>query len=230
MAGPADRWVHDVRAALEAVADPARAPAMQAYMKDIAPFLGVAAPARRSAVRPLGRPSIDDLPAVCRALWAAPERELAYVACDWLEHATKRGPASLLGVCEELIRSRSWWDTVDPLSSAVGNLVAAHDELVPVMDAWVDDGDMWIARVAILHQLGRGPATDEERLFRLCRSRADDPRFFIRKAIGWALRDYAWRNPDAVRAFVEANAATFSALTIREATRNLDKASARRAP
>jgi 3-methyladenine DNA glycosylase AlkD len=222
-------WVAAVRGVLEPVADAGRAPAMQAYMKDVAPFLGVATPARRSAVRPLGRPPADLLPAVCRALWREPERELAYVAADWLVAAARRGPAEWLGLCEELVRARSWWDTVDTLAHAVGALVVAHPELVNEMDRWVADDDMWVARAAILHQLGRKGATDRERLFRLCLARADDPRFFLRKAIGWALRDLAWTDPTAVAAFVEANRKTFSALTIREATKNLAHSEERRA-
>jgi 3-methyladenine DNA glycosylase AlkD len=223
MTSAAAGWVTGVRTRLEAVADAARAPAMQAYMKDVAPFLGVPAPVRRAAVRPLGRPDDGDLPDVCRALWAEPEREFAYVACDWLAQATERGPAGLITVCEELIRSRSWWDTVDPLASCVGNLVARHAELVDLMDRWIVDEDMWVARAAILHQLGLGLGTDEERLYRLCITRAADTRFFIRKAIGWALRDYAWHNPTSVRTFVAVNSEIFSTRTIREATKNLDR-------
>ena len=221
-------WVGDVRVALSAVADSTRAAPMSAYMKEVAPFLGVSAPARRAAVRGLGRPPIDELPQVARMLWVLPEREYAYVACDWLERATRKGPASLLPLIEELVRSRSWWDTVDSLSASVANLVATHPELVAEMDRWINDANFWVARVAILHQLGRGTATDAERLFRLCLVRAHEKEFFIRKAIGWALRDYAWRAPDAVDQFVTEHRDELSALTIREATKNLTKARARR--
>lgn len=222
------KWVDEVRAALLAVADEKRAAPMAAYMKGVAPFLGISAPVRRGAVRALGRPPIDELPAVVRDLWAQPEREYAYVACDWLERATRKGPVSLLTVIEALVRSRSWWDTVDSLSASVANLVATHPELVAEMDRWINDADFWVARVAILHQLGRGAATDADRLFRLCLVRAHEKEFFIRKAIGWALRDFAWHDPDAVDRFVSAHRAELSALTIREATKNLAKARARR--
>lgn len=217
-------WVGRVRAALTAVGDPARAAAMAAYMKGIAPFLGVPAPVRRAAIRGLGLPSVDELPGVARELWRQPEREFAYVAVDWTERATRKGPPGLLPLVEELVRSRSWWDTVDGLAACANNIVAAHPDLVGEMDLWVADADFWVARVAILHQLGRGANTDEARLFRMCLARADEREFFIRKAIGWALRDYAWRNPDAVDTFVSKYRAELSALTIREATKNLDKA------
>lgn len=219
-------WVDEVRVALTSVADPKRAAPMAAYMKGIAPFLGVPAPVRRSAVRELGQPPADELPAIARELWRQSEREFAYVAVDWLERATRKGPPTLLPLIEELARTRSWWDTVDSLSACVANLVAAHPKLAEEMDRWVADPDIWVARVAILHQLGRGSKTDESRLFRLCLARAHEREFFIRKAIGWALRDYAWRNPDAVDAFVSDHRRELSALTIREATKNLEKARA----
>ncbi len=218
--------VRRVRSALSAVADPTRSAAMAAYMKGIAPFLGVSAPVRRAAVRDLGQPPIDELPEIARELWREPEREFAYVAVDWLERASRKGPATLLPLIEELVRSRSWWDTVDGLAACAANLVAAHPDLAGEMDRWVVDPDFWVARVAILHQLGRRTETDEARLFRMCLARADERQFFIRKAIGWALRDYAWRNPDAVDRFVSAHRAELSALTIREATKNLEKARA----
>ncbi len=217
-------WVGRVRSALTAVADPTRAAPMAAYMKNIAPFLGVAAAVRRAAIRDLGQPPVDELPSIARELWRQPEREFAYVAVDWLERASRKGPTTLLPLVEQLVRTRSWWDTVDGLAACVANLVTAHPELVGEMDRWVADPDIWVARVAILHQLGRGPATDEARLWRMCLARADEREFFIRKAIGWALRDYAWSNPDAVDGFVSDHRAELSALTIREATKNLEKA------
>ncbi len=178
---------------------------------------------------PLGRPPAHLLPDVCRALWREPERELAYVAADWLVAAARRGPAEWLDLCRELVASRSWWDTVDTLAHAVGALVVAHPGLVAEMDRWVADEDMWVARAAILHQLGRKGLTDRERLFRLCLARADDPRFFIRKAIGWALRDLAWTDPGAVAAFVDRHRGELSPLSVREATKNLERAEVRRA-
>lgn len=221
-------WVANVRAALSAVADPARAVDMRAYMKGVAPFFGVSAPVRRAAVRPLGKPTVDELPSVARALWAEPEREFAYVAVDWLEHATRKGPVSLIAVIEELVRSRQWWDTVDGLAASVGNLVPRYPELVATMEQWVHDEDFWIARVAILHQLGRGEQTDTERLFRFCLARAHEKEFFVAKAIGWALRDFAWHRPDLVAAFVREHREELRPLTIREATKNLAKAAERR--
>ena len=221
-------WVDDVRAALAAVADPARVRPMQAYMKDIAPFLGVATPQRRAAVRSLGFPSNDEVASVACELWQLPEREYAYVAVDWLDHAAlKGGSTSLLDTVDELARTKSWWDTVDGLAGVTANLVAKHPVLVPDMERWITDDNMWIARIALLHQLGLKGATDTERLFRFCLAQAPSREFFLRKAIGWALRDYAWHDPAAISAFVDEHRRTLSALSIREATKNVEKATAR---
>ena len=89
------------------------------------------------------------------------------------------------------------------------------------MDAWIVDEDMWVARTAILHQLRYKDSTDADRLFRYCRLRADHPDFFIRKAIGWALREYAKTDPEAVREFVLTNASRLSGLSKREALKNI---------
>lgn len=116
--------------------------------------------------------------------------------------------------------TRSWWDTVDTLAKAVGDLVRAHPELVADMDRWVLDDDLWVVRVALLHQLGAGAAADGDRLVRYCALHTEDPRFFIRKAVGWALRDHARTDPDGVRAFVAAHP-ELSGLSRREALKHL---------
>lgn len=215
------RWASTVEATLRPLANPKRADVMRAYMKSIAPFLGIPAPERRAVMRPLGRPTDDELVAECRALMRLPEREFHYVATETLVSAAKEQPAVFLDEFEWFIRTKSWWDTVDHLASGVGTLATAHPAVVSAMDEWIHDPDSWIARVAILHQLGWRDRTDAARLFRLCLVRAHEKEFFLRKAIGWALRDYAWTNPDAVRTFVDEHRSELSGLTIREASKNL---------
>ncbi len=100
-------------------------------------------------------------------------------------------------------------------------MVRAHPELLATLDRWIDADDFWLARVAILHQFRFGDDTDAERLFRYSTHRAGDAEFFIRKAIGWALREYSRTDPDAVRAYVETHRAVLAPLTAREATRRL---------
>ena len=103
----------------------------------------------------------------------------------------------------------------------MGTLVKTHSELAATMDRWIDDPNIWVARTAILHQLRYKHDLDEARLFRYCERRASDTEFFIRKALGWALRDYARVAPDAVRQFVESHEDELSGLTKREAMKHL---------
>lgn len=210
-----------------AAADPERSEAMSAYMRSQFPFLGIQSPAQRLLTRDvlagLPRPTEDDLRAVAVACWHLPEREYQYFACAWLRrHARICGPGFVTGTAHTLITTKSWWDTVDTLAShTVGPIVARHPGLLSTMDSWVLDGNIWVARTAILHQLHYKEATDAQRLFHYCTARAGHPDFFIRKAIGWALREYGKTDPEAVRGYVTANRSRLSALSVREALKNV---------
>lgn len=216
--------VDRLRAQLAAVADPERAKAMAAYMRHQFPFLGVPSPKLKLALRAAqpGRLDQAELTAVSRRLWRIPEREYQYAACALLSRFSKVCGPDFLAVAKDFIVTKSWWDTVDTLAShTVGTLVHKHSQLVTTMDEWVRGDNLWLARTAILYQLGYKEATDADRLFRYALIKADHPDFFMRKAIGWALRQYAWVAPEAVRAFVLAHEAKFSGLTKREALKNL---------
>ena len=227
----ADEVVARLRRTFEAEADPVRAAGAAAYMRNQFPFLGLATPDRRRLVRTaladLPRPAEDDLAAVLRALWAQPEREFQHTGCDYARAHIGVASSGFVDVVHELVTTKAWWDTVDALAAhAAGPLVRRHRGLVGVMDQWVEDEHMWTARTAILHQLTYKDETDAERLFDYCRRRASDREFFIRKAIGWALRSYAAVAPDAVAEFVAATPA-LSALSVREATRGVRRAQSR---
>lgn len=211
---------------LPAAADPVRAPAARAYMRDQFDFLGIASPRLRGLTREalagLDPPVEADLVAVALGCWRRPEREYQYVACSYLRRYVKVCSPGFLGTARHLVTTKSWWDTVDTLAShTVGGLVARHPELASTMDEWVFDENLWVARTAILHQLRFKADTDVERLFRYCKFQAGHRDFFIRKAIGWALREYAWTDPGAVRAFVRANETALSGLSKREALKNI---------
>jgi len=211
-----------------AAGDPERAVGMRAYMRDQFPYAGVPAPAlrklERAAFAGMPPPSAQELSAFALGCWQRPEREFQYVACDYLRaHAAVPG-ASFIDVARTLITTKSWWDTVDPLATRfVGELVRRHPMLTATMDAWSGEADLWLVRTAILHQLNYGPATDTARLFGYCERQAGHRDFFVRKAIGWALRHYARTDPEAVRAFVAANRAALSPLSVREATKHLQR-------
>jgi 3-methyladenine DNA glycosylase AlkD len=215
-----DRLVHTYGGAV----DPTRAAPMAAYMRGQFPFLGIPTPPRRALSRTilagLPRPTEADLRAVALACWDLPEREYQYFACDWLQrHAAVATPASMPTI-RTLITTRSWWDTVDALAArVVGPIVASHRESVATMDDWLRADNLWLIRTSILHQLTYKGRTDPDRLFRACADTAGHPDFFIRKAIGWALREYAKTDPAAVRAFVDAHP-ELSPLSVREALKH----------
>jgi 3-methyladenine DNA glycosylase AlkD len=213
-----------LRPAFESERDPARAAGQQAYMRDQFPYLGLTLPQVRKVARQvmsgLPPPSEDDLREIVARCWAMPEREFQYFGMEVLR-ADAVGP-DFLPTLRTLITTKSWWDTVDHLSTrVVGDLVHRHRSLVPAMDSWSADDDMWVVRSAILHQLHWGTETDTRRLFSYCTSQAAHQDFFIRKAIGWALRHYARTDPSAVRAYVDAHRDVLNSLSVREATKHL---------
>ncbi|MFN8041379.1 MAG: DNA alkylation repair protein [Acidimicrobiales bacterium] len=217
----------DVRAGLAAAADPRRAPAMAAYMRDQFPFFGVTAPERRRLLRaasaevgPLGP---DDVLAAARDLWLGDERELQYAGMDLLRAHARSLPTEALPALAWCATTKPWWDTVDDLAQhTIGALVLAdRGRLRPVLDAWAAGPDLWLARTAILHQNRYRDDVDDEQLFAYCTLRAGDTDFFIRKAIGWALRERSRRNPDGVERFVHEHRDELSGLSRREALKHL---------
>ncbi|GGU49672.1 DNA alkylation repair protein [Streptomyces griseoviridis] len=221
----ADRVLERLTAVHPDHADPERAGSMRAYMKDVAPFLGLTSTVRRGLDRAVlrGLPSPDeaDCAAVALRCWRLPEREYHYFAVDLLRrHVTVLSP-DFLPVVRWLLTTVPWWDTVDPLAAhVVGGLVAAGPGLRTRMDAWSADEDRWLVRAALLHQLRYRERTDAGRLFGYCLRGAAHDDFFVRKAIGWALREYARTDPGAVRGFVAEHRDRLAPLSVREALRS----------
>jgi 3-methyladenine DNA glycosylase AlkD len=202
---------------------------MSAYMKNQFEFLGVKTPVRRATVVELIKAqknaTASDLLRGARRLWAMPEREYQYVAVDLLaRHAGTLTPEDLPALFA-LVRKKSWWDTVDALAGVIGHVLkqACADEPAAqcVMDEALLSDNLWIRRVAIIHQLGWRDRTDAKRLFRYASVCGHEKDFFIRKAIGWALRDYGRNAPAEVRAFLQANGCKLSPLAVREAGKHL---------
>jgi 3-methyladenine DNA glycosylase AlkD len=214
-------FVSAVTAALEPLADPVQAQGMAAYMKHQFRYLGIATPARRKACAELVRGFGGDPVAAAKALWKLDEREYQYVAVDLLRRHSKRLDGSDLPALEALVQSKSWWDCVDALVPTMGEIVYRERDLVARMDELIEAEDFWLRRVAILHQLAWKDETDDKRLFRYCLRCAGEKEFFIRKAIGWALRQYARTAPDKVRRFVDQHGGKLSGLSVREATKHL---------
>ncbi|MFJ9818975.1 DNA alkylation repair protein [Streptomyces sp. NPDC101151] len=222
----ADAVLERLTAGYSAAADPGRAVPMRAYMKDVAPFLGIPTPARRNLSRTLlagtPRPDEADCTAIALRCWRLPEREYHYFAVDYLRRHAARCSSAFLPVARHLLTTVPWWDTVDLLAAhVVGALVTADPGLTADMDAWITDADLWVARTALLHQLRYKERTDADRLFAYCLLQSGHPDFFIRKAIGWALREYSKTDPEAVRGFLARERGRFAPLTVREALKNI---------
>jgi len=220
--------VPQIEAALRPLADAVQAVPMRAYMLDQFAFLGIRATPRRQALRGLPRLKTWTAPkllALAESLWELPEREFQYVAVDLLSIHHKQLDLDSLPRLLQLVQRKSWWDTVDGLAGVVGDAVLQAQidtrDGQSAMDACLVHSNLWVRRVAMLHQLGWKEKTDEARLLRYALTLAPETEFFIRKAIGWALRDYARSKPKVVRAFLSAHAQHLSGLTRREAGKHL---------
>jgi 3-methyladenine DNA glycosylase AlkD len=216
-----------IETALRGQADAQQAVAMRAYMLGQFEFLGIRAGPRREALKGLPKftGNADGLLNLADALWRLPEREYRYAAIDLLARHQKRLDMTALPRLLQLVQTDPWWDTVDGLASVVGDLVwrakAEQPEVQTLMDECLVHPNLWVRRVAMLHQLGWKGQADQDRLFRYALALAPEKDFFIRKAIGWALRDHARSQPDAVRNFLLEQAAQLSGLTRREAGKHL---------
>jgi 3-methyladenine DNA glycosylase AlkD len=225
-----------VREALAGAGDPERALAQQAYMKSAMPYRGITAPELKRVLRPvLGDTSL--LPqdraaweAAVLALWdGATYREERYAAIALARQRVARPwqDAPALALYRHLVVTGAWWDLVDPVAAdLVGSVLAAHrEDADPVVRDWSVADDLWLRRAAVLAQLGHGSATDVGLLADVLDANLEGSpfgrEFFVRKAVGWALRQYARTDPDWVRRYVAERDGRISGLSRREALKHL---------
>lgn len=204
-----------------------RAIGAQAYMKDIAPFIGVATPERRALVKKIAKslstPTSDELGATARKLWKLDEREFQYAACDLIGiHWAQADKDFLADHVEDLIVSKSWWDTVDSLGSVAISPLTDKYGCEKLMDKWNKSSNMWLNRAAIQHQRGRKYETDVKLILKYCDDHSESNEFFIVKAIGWALRDISKIDPRSVRDFLKSHP-DLGRVAVREAERGLGR-------
>jgi 3-methyladenine DNA glycosylase AlkD len=233
-----------VSAALQAQADPARAGPMQAYMKSAMPFLGVVAPLRRQVVAQAAKGlHCEDVASLARTvlhLWlTATHREQRYAALDLLRLPAHRKLISLLlllPAVQEMLRTGPWWDFNDEISGQVLPLLLQRHpaEMKPQLRQWARGDDLWFRRAAMLAQRALKQDFDAVLFYDCILPTLGDPRFerefFIKKGMGWALRERAYAAPDEVRAFCHEYAPQLSALTRREALRVIDSRTSSAAP
>jgi 3-methyladenine DNA glycosylase AlkD len=217
-----------VRAALRQAADPAAAEPMQRYMKSKMPYFGVRVPiVRRLSKAVYDAHRIDDRPTWVATFLAlfdeAGHREERYAALALVAHRYYRSFAGpdLLVPYEHLIRTGAWWDLADETAHRVGDVLEAdRREATVVVRRWATSDDLWVRRASIICQVGHKADTDLDLLAFAIEPNIGEQDFFLRKAIGWALREVAYVEPDWVRRFVAAHD-DLSALSRREALKHI---------
>lgn len=221
--GVSEDLVSELSRQFKAAADPANAVFQKAYMKDHFEFFGIKTELRRKITNALFRQVVITdhkvLKHTVMQLWKLPQREFQYAGQELLYHCRKIWTAETIGLIEYCITHKSWWDTVDYLSTyGAGHwLTMFPGQTRQRSGSWNCSGDMWLNRCSILFQLKYKKNTDtsllEEHIVRL--SNANE--FFIQKAIGWALREYSKTNPAWVRTFIRAQ--KLAPLSIREGSK-----------
>ena len=221
----------ELRAGLAQAGDPQRAEQQRAYLKSQMPMYGVGVPATRRLATRIAAAHADlwhdatTWETALRHLWdGATHREERFAALAIIRStysAAHTDRMESLALYEHLLRTGQWWDLVDETSHAVGLVVRAHPAAAARMRAWAADPDLWVRRSAIICQLQHKDRTDPGLLSDVIEANQEDPEFFIRKAIGWALRQHARIDPDWVKAFVETRGSRLSGLSRREALKHL---------
>jgi 3-methyladenine DNA glycosylase AlkD len=169
-----------------------------------------------------GLPPIKELDAILRDLWSLPQREFQYAATSLLGRLEKELPARFIKTLEYLIVTKSWWDTVDTIS---GGTLGVHFQRFPevrqkTLAGWRKSDNFWLRRACILFQLNYKQETDFNLLCDIIRENLNSNEFFINKAIGWSLRQYARVDPKAVKKFVKST--PLHPLSRREAMKHLE--------
>lgn len=202
-------FVSNLKTALEAQANPENAVQQKAYMRNQFEFFGLKAPEQRALysdfLKQHGLPPANEIRTIIRELWQQPEREFQHFGMLLLEKYVRKGEADMIHLFEFMIITKSWWDTIDMIASRlVGTHFKKYPKQIPVYtEKWMKSGNFWLQRTALLFQLKYKKDTDTKLLFDLIERLAHEDEFFIRKAIGWALREYSKTDPEAVIDFVD---------------------------
>ncbi len=228
-----DAFIHRLRARFEANANAENAAAQKAYMKSSMDFYGLKMPVLRSLYRETlkeeeatGKLPWEDARDTALALWRtakAREERHAAIELTGIKRHRKQLTIETLPVFDEMITTGAWWDYVDVLAAHRLGAIFEQDEeaVTQAMRQWSVDGDLWRRRSAIICQLRRKAETDQGLLEEAILANVDRKEFWLRKAIGWALREYGKTEPDWVRAFVAQQEDRLSPLSRKEAVRLL---------
>ncbi|MBE0682651.1 MAG: DNA alkylation repair protein [Anaerolineales bacterium] len=219
-------YVLSIQSSFVQHADPAQAGPMKKYMRDQFEYLGIKTPVRaalqKEFIQQNGLPPLDQLDTICRDMWSLPQREFQYAATSFLGRLENELEPEFITTIEYLLITKSWWDTVDTIA---GNTVGAHFKRFTkvkekYLKKWRRSENFWLRRTTLLFQLGYKEETDFGLLCEIIKENLGSDEFFINKAIGWALRQYAWTNPAPVKKFVKATK-ELHPLSRREALKNI---------
>jgi len=200
---------------------------LASYLRNQFPMLGIQKPQRSEIQKTFFKENklseLKEIPDFIKDLWSLPEREFHYCALDLLRKIEKKSPSDFIDLYEYLIINKSWWDTVDLIA---GKLVSSHFLRYPdlrnkYVRKWVDSGNIWLQRTALLFQLHYKKKTDLPLLFSIIERLKDSPEFFIRKAIGWILREYSKTDSQLVQDYLKKT--KLSSLSEREALKIIKK-------
>lgn len=220
-----EKELEELKAAYEANFHPENAQAMKDYMRGQYEFFGLKRPLRselsKSFLQSVRNPDKSAPKDIIVALWDLPQREYQLTAVDLVRKYDRYAPADYLDLYEYLITTKSWWDTVDLIASnSVGKSLKKFPELKKsYLKKWMDSENIWLQRTCLLFQLKYGNETDFDLLCAFIRRLSHSDEFFIRKAIGWALRQYSRFDADAVRDFLSQE--KLAPLSVREASKYL---------
>ncbi|MCP4125342.1 MAG: DNA alkylation repair protein [Bacteroidetes bacterium] len=218
-------YINHLEETFKQAADTTIAAGQKAYMRHQFEFYGIKSPVRREILRPYltktELPPVDVLEPLSKALWDKPQREWQYFCMELLSKFKKHPDAHNIKLYEFLITHRSWWDTIDFIAPhLVGAAFKGKPEVQKVYtEKWLDSGNIWFQRSAILFQLKYKEALDTALLEYIINRLLGSKEFFINKAIGWILREISKTNPDYVRSYV--NRTALSNLSRREALKRI---------
>jgi 3-methyladenine DNA glycosylase AlkD len=220
-------YVGSLKTLFEQNADPTQAAPMKKYMRDQFEYLGIKTPKnvalQKGFFEEQGFPPLSELDPILRDLWSLPQREFQYVAVGLLGRFNKEIPAKFIRTIEYLLVTKSWWDTVDTIS---GGALGVHFRRFPdvrekYLAKWRASDNFWLRRATLLFQLNYKKETDFDLLCEIIRENLGSKEFFINKAIGWSLRQYARVDPKAVTMFVKST--PLHPLSRREAMKHLEE-------
>ena len=222
-----ENYIAPLKKQFEALADPVRAQWQRSYLKNQFDFYGLTAKIFREALREFfknyGYPPHEEWEKFALFLWDLPQREYQQVVIEMIHKKAKWLKKEDIRWIEILITGKSWWDTVDGIASWICGtyFINFPEQIKPVTGKWIKSGNMWLQRSALLFQLKYKKNTDTKLLTSYIEQLLSHKDFFIRKAIGWVLREYSKTDPKWVKTFVEEH--TMSGLSYREAVKHLPK-------